>query len=1188
MKLAEVLRFEFGCQARRVVPWVAMTALLGITYQIATQVYLAGARTGGFFFNAPFVIATMTVLGSAMGLAVTAIVASDAATRDVQSRMHPLLYAAPIGKAAWLGGRFLAAFILNAVILLAVPAGLLAAFLLAGADLGQLGPARPAVPLGAFVFLALPNAFVATALVYVTALLTRRALMGWLASALFFFASTLCWQLLAARLGHWEIATILDPLGLTAMSGFSRSWTAAEKNARLAWLEAPVIVNRVVWLAIALAVLALAWRRFRFAHHASGRGGRERTASRVEPTAALLHVPATTRRFGVGTRLRQMLAIAGDSFRTVVASRGAFLMAAFAALMVLLGPGAISHMGVPRLPTTGLIASFLAAPLLDPREILWLLGPLLIVLYAGELVWRERDAGLEEMADAAPVPGWALPGGKLLGLFFSVAALQTLMIVTGVLIQARLGWTHFQPGLYATIFFGFQLVDYFLFALMAFVTHVVVNQKHAGHLVALLAYGFMAFSPALGIEHNLLVYLRDPGWSHSDMRGFEPFAGPWITFKLYWAGWAMLLAVAARLLWVRGRQPGFHSRLRWARRRLTRPALGAAGSALVIVLAVGGLIFHQTNVLNAYTTTADRQARRAEYERRYGRYEALPQPRLTAVTLHAEIHPTRREASVRGTYRLVNESGTAIERIHLAADPELETSAIRFDRAAACELSDDRLGQQVHRLHEPLMPGDSLALDFEVRFRPHGFSNEGMDPSVASHGTFFTSGWLPSIGYRRSREIADAAERSALGLPSRPGIRPLDDVQARADLRGAERIAFEAVVGTEDGQTALAPGVLRRTWLEGGRRYFHYVTDAPIRNEYAIFSSDYAVHESRWRDVAIEIHHHPGHAWNLDRLARSIQTSLEVFTRRFGPYPHRVIRLVEHPGPGVSLHAYPVNIAYEEGFPLLNPQADERGIDLPFAVVAHEVAHQWWGNQLSPADVEGAPLLTETLAWFSAMAVVEETYGPEHLGRLLDMLREESIGPRPLADVPLLRADSWFLGYRKGPFAMYALREYIGDHQVSAALRRLLKSHGTGEPPLPTSRDLYAELRRETPDSLQPLLSDLFEANTWWELSAKQAASERNPAGMWQVTIDVQARKLVVDLSGASREVPMDDLVEVGVYGDEGADAAPLDLRTHRIHSGAQRLTVTVPRRPARAAIDPRHLLMDARSADNVADVSVR
>ena len=79
-----------------------------------------------------------------------------------------------------------------------------------------------------------------------------------------------------------------------------------------------------------------------------------------------------------------------------------------------------------------------------------------------------------------------------------------------------------------------------------------MNHKYVGHLVVVIAYAFMAFGPALGVEHNLLVYGSDPGWTYSDMRGFEPFIGPWLWFKFYWAAWALLLAVAATLLWVSG------------------------------------------------------------------------------------------------------------------------------------------------------------------------------------------------------------------------------------------------------------------------------------------------------------------------------------------------------------------------------------------------------------------------------------------------------------------------------------------------------------------------------------------------------------------------------------------------------------------------------------------------------------
>ncbi|MFL5356404.1 ABC transporter permease/M1 family aminopeptidase [Archangium sp.] len=1185
--LWNLFRFELGYQLRRVSTWLYFVVLLGLTFQVATEGYVANARNGGFYFNAPFVIAAVTVLGSLMGLLVAAALAGDAAARDVRTRMHPLVYTTRVSQAGYLGGRFLAAFALHALILFAVPAGLLLALLSPGLEPELLGPFRPAAYLGAYLFLALPNAFVATALLFSMAALSRREMASYVGGVLLFLTSLVSWQFVAGALGRWELATLMDPLGLTVMSVLSKSWTPLEKSTLLIGLEGSLLWNRLLWLGIALGVLVLTYLRFRFIHPIagarSGRGVRRRDADPLSPGASIT-VPRVPRTFGFATHARQTLAIAGESFRRIMTGWGGLALGAMSVLLVLSGPELMEYLGVPLFPTTGQLTALLVHSL----DLLWQVIPLLTVFYAGELVWRERDARLDGIADATPVPDWVPFLGKLLGLGLMLVAAQALLMAAALLIQVRLDYYVFEIGLYGRILFGLQLADSLLFAVLALVVHVLVNHKYVGHMIVLLAYGCMTCASALGLEHHLLIYGADPGWAYSDMRGFGPALGPWLWFKLYWGAWALLLALAARLLWVRGGERGLGSRLQLARRHVTRPVAGAVAVAVGLILTVGGFILYNTNVLNAYHSASDLAERRAGYERRYGRYAGVAQPLLTGTRLHVEIYPARRAVEIRGTYELVNRSAVAIDSIHLATASEVETGAVRFSRPATLQFADEELGHRLYALKEPLQPGESLQLSFEVRFQPRGFSNQGIDASVAENGTSFPPReWLPAIGYQSERELRGEGERRAHGLEPRPAFRSLSDVEARQDVNGT-RMAFEAVVGTNEGQVAVAPGSLRRTWTENGRHYFHYVADAPIRNDYALFSADYAVHDGRWNDVAIQIFHHPDHTWNLDRMVRSVQASLDYYTGQFGPYPHKQLRLVEHPGDGNTLHASPVNISYEEGFPLFHPEADVRGLDFPFAIVAHEVAHQWWGNQVTPAPVEGAPVLTESLAWYSAMAVVEKTYGAEHLRRLLGVMRESYLTPRARADVPLLRATDRFLAYRKGPFAMYALREYVGEERVNTALRRLLEKHGSGAPPLPTSLDLYRELRAVTPDALGSLLHDLFEANTFWDLEAKQATAEPAEAGTWRVTLEVRARKVVVDTEGVATEVPMDDLVEVGVFAgsEDGAPGKPLYLRMHRIRSGEQRITVSVPGEPARAGIDPRILLIDVKAEDNLATVT--
>ncbi|HYG10664.1 MAG TPA: hypothetical protein VD835_11990, partial [Pyrinomonadaceae bacterium] len=604
-------------------------------------------------------------------------------------------------------------------------------------------------------------------------------------------------------------------------------------------------------------------------------------------------------------------------------------------------------------------------------------------------------------------------------------------------------------------------------------------------------------------------------------------------------------------------------------------------------------IFYNTNVLNEYLNASDIVERRAEYERRYGQYAGIPQPRLTATNLHIEIYPERRAVDIRGTYHLVNRSAAAIESVHVATVSDVETKAVAFDRTVALVLADEELGHRIYALEMPLRPGDSLRLDFQVHVEPHGFRESGVDASVVANGTYFTNGWLPAIGYQKSREITSASDRREHALAPRPLIPSLYDVEARKDRGGG--IAFEAVVGTHEKQVAVAPGALRRTWTEGGRRYFHYSTDEPIGSEWGFFSANYAVHEARWSDpagsgqnVVIRIFHHPGHTAHLDRMVRSIQASLDYYTRQFGSYRHSHISVVERPGEGTGIHADASMLTYAEGFSLWHPKDEPGSLDFPFAVVAHEMAHQW---TVPYANVEGAPVMSESLAWYYAMKAVENARGVEQLRLLLSYMRQ----PHPIAPIrrgePLLRGLDPYLSYRKGPFALYALSEYIGEEQVNGALRRLLEKHRPAEAPLATTLDLYRELQAMTPDSLQYLLHDLFEVNTFWELETERATTKQTGEGIWQVTLHLRARKVVADSAGVETEVPMDEWVEIGVFApaEEGRaeSSAPLYVRMHRIRSGEQTITVTVPRKPARAGIDPHYLLINLETDNNVETITV-
>ena len=183
------------------------------------------------------------------------------------------------------------------------------------------------------------------------------------------------------------------------------------------------------------------------------------------------------------------------------------------------------------------------------------------------------------------------------------------LMTAGMVAQVAMGGATPEIGLYLQTIFGLQLVDCLLFALLALVVHVLVNQKFVGHLVALVAYGCIAFAPTLGIEHKLLIFGASPAWTYTDMAGFGSTLAPWLWFKGYWVAWALLLAVVARLFWVRGREGSLASRLQLARRRFTRSTALVSAVAVGGIFILGGFIFYNTNVLNDYTSAPLRPPR---------------------------------------------------------------------------------------------------------------------------------------------------------------------------------------------------------------------------------------------------------------------------------------------------------------------------------------------------------------------------------------------------------------------------------------------------------------------------------------------------------------------------------------------------------------------------------------------------
>ncbi|HYW31968.1 MAG TPA: hypothetical protein VE869_10720, partial [Gemmatimonas sp.] len=773
--MAEVFRFEVEYRLGQPSTWIYAAVLFGIPFLMMHAI-----NGSSQFMNAPQMVMNAAGLLGGIGVIVSAGVFGDAAARDVGLRMYALFYTSPLREAHYIVGRFLGAIAVNAALLLGVPLGLLLASVMPYAPEGKFGPVQLAAYVQVYVLMLLPNLLLIGVCMFAAAALTRRSLATYVGGLALYVLATLAGDL-TDGFSNRTLSALADPFGGAAITEVTRFWTPVERNARLVGWPDIMLWNRALWLVVACSGLALLVARFRFVQPKGAarvlwwrRPVVDTAPERIAPIAAS-RVNGAERSFSPATRARQTLAVAARAWREIAATK-VFLVILVGALVFVFIFGwdvGTQVFGTATWPVTHLIAGTVLSTALGP------VMAVLIAIFAGELVWRERDVGLGDIADVAPVPNGVALLGRFLALVAMLAVLQSVLMGAGVLLQALRGYHRYEPLVYLKLLFGIKLVDYALLAALAMTVHVIVNNKYVGHLVVVLCFAFTMVSGLIGIQNMMVVYGSDPGWQWSDLNGLAPFLEGLVWFKLYWAAWALLLAVVANLFWTRGRERGLAQRLTIARQRLGGLTLRAAAVAVGLVLTLGGFVFYNTHVLNEYRTPDDVAAYSAEYERRYKRYASAAQPSLAAVRMHVELHPDERAAELRGTFRLVNRIGRPIDSLHVTLHPDVETRTLGFDRATRLAVDDSALDYRIYVLERELRPGDSIVMNFEVVSHPRGFNNSVTPIQVASNGTYFEGSWLPAPGYKAGREITDDVVRREHGLPPRKVFPSAGDVEAR-------------------------------------------------------------------------------------------------------------------------------------------------------------------------------------------------------------------------------------------------------------------------------------------------------------------------------------------------------------------------------------------------------------------------
>ena len=1199
-----VFRFELAYWFKRPLTLLFFVLFFLMAFFSTASDAFLGIAGGQIHRNAPFVLASAMGILTAIGQVITTAIAGTAVLRDAQLGTEEMLFTTQLTKSGYLFGRFAGAFVIVLVIYFALPIGLLVGTLMPWVPADKLGPVTIAGAFQPFFVIALPNLLFASALLFAIGAFTRKLFAVYITGILLLAA----WQVTQQIVGHLDkltLASLIDPFALTTTNTVIRYWSVAEKNTQLVPFSGVLLQNRLIWIAIALSLFALVLVLFRLRLQHDGRARRKARGAAIAPAGAATPMPVVTLHYNTASWIRAFFAQSRFHFRSIIREAPFLAISVICVINLMVGAWYTAHPNDSAIwPVTSAIAPVVA-------NSVFIFVVLLATLYGGELVWRERQLKLDQVQDSMPVPVWVTFGGKLLGVFFAIALLLVISTAGGMLMQIAQGYARLQVRMYLQIVGAIALPTAFAVVALAMGVHALVNQKFVGHLIVIAYWIVIPVMSNLGLDHRLYQVGRPPDFVYSDMAGWGPYLPRIFTIQAYSVAACLALATVGYLVLVRGTDTGWAPRRLAAKQRLRHGGAFVAILFAIAAIGAGGLFFYNANVLNAYTEVHVAERRLKDWEIRYKALASLPQPRLVAVTLRHDFYPERRSAAWVGTLRAVNRNARAVDTLYVSlpatgASPvnRFEASAgtgimldsLVFDRDASLLRDDLVNGVRLYRFARPLATGETLSVRFAGRFEPRGYPNDAFNNDVAVNGSFMNSQYVPAFGYQEGNELSDDDIRQRNGLKPKPRMKALDDPAVRLNsylTSDADWITFEETTCTAPDQISIAPGYLDREWTENGRRCFHYKMDKPILDFYATLSARYAVARVNHNGVNVEIYYHPRHAFALQSMLDASKDGLDYFGKNFSPYLYRQYRVIEFPRYQGFAQAFPNTIPYSEGIGFLFRKQDgDDKIDQAYFVTAHELAHQWWAHQVVGGNGQGATMFSEGLAEYSALTLMEKRFGREaaqkFLRRELDgYLRGR--GSERKKEVALLYVENQpYIHYQKGSLCFYALRDYIGGEPMNTALRAFLAKWALKGPPYPTARDLYAEFDRVTPDSLKYVLRDLFEDMTFYENKADSAIATKRPDGSYAVHLVLQAKKLKGDSLGNTRDVPIADYVDVGIFGERVPGqklGAPLLVQKVRMTQNPTVLDLIVAKEPMKAGIDPYNKLIDRTPEDNVIGV---
>ena len=954
--LRKLLGFELQLHTRQVGFWITILVMVLFGVLLSSTDFISISLEGGSKIknNGSIPVALNISILSFISIFFGAVFTVTGVMRDDTHKSLELIHTTPVSTFDMTISRMLGVFLVVSLCVIASVVGMLAGQFMPWADAETFGPMNPLYYLYPIVVFVLINALFVSGVFVAIAAITRNKSMVYVSAVgllvLYFAAGAVSGD----NAPDW-LQSLIDPFGSEALAKDVEFWPADEQNTRLAPLFGYMGLNRLVWGGIGLVLLAGSFKLFKrgLVTRKTKRGKDAHLVSRDS-----IELMPVTPNLSAGNVISGFLARLKYEYFTTIRSNAFLVLIGIAvALFGITVYGSYAFNPDPTLPTSTFMAQIVLGTLAIPMVII-------MVFFGGDILWRDRVAGMHEILDATPVKNGTLLSAKWVALTLVMASLIVVGILFGIITQYILskGVTDLNIGVYLkTGLLAFGITFLFQAFMVMFLQNFMPN-RIVGMLVAAgVVVGVMFFIGRLPFFHPLMDYGSVSPGSLSEMSGYADLSRfKW--FGLYWGAFALLLALSSVWIYRRGLQTGLLSRLKTMGSNINVGTGALAAVALAAFIGTGGYIYNAYSIENDYRNTKQNELRLVAYEKLVKPYEDEVTPRVRDVTVDVDIMSSRQEAVVKGSYVMENASDKPINRlfISLTSGHEEDIRQLSLSGAVRDESSDlakdiAAYDYRVYNFEPALAPGDKATMTFETFYHAPRL---GDGSAIYTNGTFINNfAVMPGLGINKNY-LTNPDKRRKYGLGEMAKSADRDDLKARGRnfiTAAADYVSFSAKVCTDIGQIPIAPGKLIRTYEENGRACRDYKATNPILAFFNFMSADFDVLEDKYKDIDLRIFYYKEHNYNVNLMMDAAKSALKTFTETFGPYQYSQVRIMEFPY-GNFAQSFAGTIPFSENIGFVrdpgDPDDNER-VDLATYVTMHEIGHQWFAHQIVPADTKG-------------------------------------------------------------------------------------------------------------------------------------------------------------------------------------------------------------------------------------------